>query len=214
MKEIRGLIDLTQNEEMLHSMAEKALTASGAEEALKALAYASEKHSGQFRRKERMTDLRVPYIIHPMTVMMHAYCLGMRRDPFLAACLLHDVCEDCGVKPEELPFGSEIQHLVALLTRPQDPSLSEEEALDIYYGRIRGNADAIVIKGLDRCNNVSTMAMSYSPDKLKAYIEETEDYVIPLLDHVRELDPSCECVSFCLRYHLLSVLESLKCMIL
>lgn len=38
-------------------------------------------------------------------------------DTVLASVLLHDVCEDCGVKPEELSFFSPGRAVVALLTK-------------------------------------------------------------------------------------------------
>ena len=51
----------------------------------------------------------------------------------LAAALLHDVCEDCGVKPEELPVGPEAREVVRLVTKPEDRTHFSEEA---YYREI------------------------------------------------------------------------------
>ena len=36
-------------------------------------------------------------------------------------------------------------------------------------------------KLIDRCHNVSSMAGTFSVEKLKSYIEETRHYVLPLL---------------------------------
>ena len=70
----------------------------------RALAFAKKKHSGQFR-KVGHGDERIPYIYHPLLLTCHALALGLEDDDLLSACLLHDVCEDCAVKPEELPVS-------------------------------------------------------------------------------------------------------------
>ena len=65
----------------------------------RSLAFAKEKHSGQYR-KPGHSDERVPYIYHPLLLTCHALALGLEDDNLLSACLLHDVCEDCGVQIE------------------------------------------------------------------------------------------------------------------
>ena len=66
---------------------------------LKALPYGRKLHSGQYRLGGDHLD----YYLHPMSACAQAISLGITRDDVLAAALLHDVCEDCGVTPEELP---------------------------------------------------------------------------------------------------------------
>ena len=72
----------------------------------RALAFAREKHNGQYRKIGHGEE-RVPYIYHPLLLTCHALALGLEEDNLLSVCLLHDVCEDCGVKPEELPVNEE-----------------------------------------------------------------------------------------------------------
>ena len=86
-------------------------------QAKKALSFARSKHSGQFRKKGHSGE-KVPYIYHPLLMTCHALALGFEDDDILAACLLHDVCEDCGVAPEELPVNETVQEAVRLLTKP------------------------------------------------------------------------------------------------
>ena len=50
----------------------------------------------------------------------HALAMGLEEDELLAAILLHDVCEDCGVPPGELPVCEEVRRIVALVTKPED----------------------------------------------------------------------------------------------
>jgi guanosine-3',5'-bis(diphosphate) 3'-pyrophosphohydrolase len=77
-----------------------------------AYAYAAEKHEGQTRRSGE------PYITHPLAVAMILTEMEM-DDATLAAGLLHDVVEDCGVSRDELAgeFGDEIANLVDGVTK-------------------------------------------------------------------------------------------------
>lgn len=74
--------------------------------------YAALKHEGQFRRSGE------PYITHPLAVALILAELEM-DDATLAAGLLHDVIEDCGVTHDELAgeFGDEIADLVDGVTK-------------------------------------------------------------------------------------------------
>ena len=78
----------------------------------RAYAYAAEKHEGQARRSGE------PYITHPLAVALILTELEM-DDATLAAALLHDVVEDCGVSRDQLAqeFGEEIADLVDGVTK-------------------------------------------------------------------------------------------------
>ena len=76
-----------------------------------ALAYARELHDGQQRKSGE------PYIVHPLTMANHAIALGVHEDEIIATILLHDVCEDCGVQPKDLPVSKDVREAVRLLTR-------------------------------------------------------------------------------------------------
>jgi guanosine-3',5'-bis(diphosphate) 3'-pyrophosphohydrolase len=74
--------------------------------------YACQKHSMQVRRSGE------PYILHPLAVATILTELRM-NDTVLAAALLHDVIEDCGVTVDDLTaeFGAEIAQLVDGVTK-------------------------------------------------------------------------------------------------
>ena len=74
--------------------------------------YAKAKHEGQLRRSGE------PYITHPIAVTIVLTELEM-DDATLAAGLLHDVVEDCGVSRDQLAaeFGAEIADLVDGVTK-------------------------------------------------------------------------------------------------
>lgn len=176
-----------------------------------ALAYAQKKH-GNATRDPNVYAVgagKIPYITHPLMMACQAYALGIRDDEVLASIMLHDVCEDCGVKPEELPFSKEVQEIVGLLTkdkaRKKEPGYTKE-----YYDHIMKNPKAAIVKALDRCNNVSTMAGSFERNRLAKYITETETYVYPLFDHIKEYYLDYNDAIFVIKYQVLSLMETIK----
>ena len=186
---------------------------SGMDETYKALYYIREQHSGQYRKRLKYSDASIPYIIHPLMMACHAQSMGLHEDKLLAVILLHDVCEDCGITPEELPFSPEVQEAVALLTKNFDESLPPEENEARYYEALKCNRLAAMTKVIDRCNNVSTMAGSFSDRKIADYIDETETYVFPVLSVIKRTWPEYNNAVFLIKYQMLSVLESLKIML-
>ena len=180
----------------------------------RALYYMKEKHQGQTRKAMKYSDAVLPYIIHPLMMACHALSMNLLDDELLAAVLLHDVCEDCGTAPEELPFPQGVRDIVALVTKKEHPGESKEEYTRRYYEAIQSNPKAMMVKILDRCNNVSTMALSFTDQKLGSYIEETEEYVMPLLQKLTREEPEYHNAVFLVKYQLLSLLESLKVMLL
>lgn len=174
----------------------------------KALDFAWEKHDGMYRKQGHGSE-KVPYIYHPLLLTCHALALGLEEDDLLATCLLHDVCEDCGVAVEDLPVGDIAKEAVELLTKPKSFTKTDD-AQQSYYGSISQNRIAIIVKLLDRCNNISSMATSFSDEKIAKYIKETEQYVTPLMDVARKEYPQYANQLFLIRYHMNSVLEALK----
>ena len=120
---------------------------------LKAVDYAVEAHEGQKRKKST-----IPYIYHPLNLACHALSMGIREDEILAACLLHDVVEDCGKRYEELPVNEEAKELVRLLTHEKTTDEDRDQVMKMYYDAIAGNPKAALVKCIDRCNNLTTMS--------------------------------------------------------
>lgn len=180
--------------------------ASGAKmtETLNALTFARAKHDGQFRKSGE------PYIIHPLTMACNVISIGISDDNIVATTLLHDVCEDCGISVGELPVNEKICHAVDLLTFRTRIGETKETAKNRYYDMIIQSKEATVTKLIDRCHNVSTMAGAFSEKKLISYIEETEQYVLPLLRKAKDTYPEYSDVLFILKYHIASVINSIK----
>lgn len=175
-------------------------------ETLLALSYAKQKHAGQVRKGKD----GVPYIYHPLLVACHTLALGFKDDTILAAALLHDVCEDCGVIPKDLPFREEIRKVVALLTKTKDNYGKTDEEKKRYYSAIANHPVAVIIKLLDRCNNISCMSSGFSHSKMASYIEETEKWFLPLFDSAKNKFPTYADSLFLIEYHMMSVIESIK----
>ena len=185
----------------------------GLKETYRAVQYMREKHAGQFRNKSRFSEERVLYINHPLVMACQGHALGIRDDALLAAILLHDVVEDTGVALGDLPFSPEVREIVGLVTFSVPEGKTKEEAKDEYYGRIRRNGKACVVKIIDRCSNVSTMAASYQIKRMLRYIDETENRILPLCDELKHNYPEYSDLAFLVKYQIMSIIETIKCMI-
>lgn len=173
------------------------------EQTLKALSFAREKHHGQFRKSGE------PYIIHPLTMACDALSMGIKDDATIATILLHDVCEDCGVSLQELPVNDHVRRGVQLMTFAVMDGETKEIAKQRYYNMLIQSKEAVITKLIDRCHNVSSMAGTFSIEKLKSYIDETRTYVLPLLRRAKEHFPEESDRLFTLKYHITSVVDAI-----
>ncbi len=145
--QVRALIDRTR----------QMRPTSDADLLMRAYAFAHEKHDGQ----KRMTG--EPYIEHPIAVAGILAELGM-DDPTIAAGLLHDVPEDCGVTMEEMTerFGPEVTQLVDGVTKLKRIDFSNKqekqaENLRKLFLAMAGDVRVIIIKLADRLHNMRTL---------------------------------------------------------
>ena len=165
-----------------------------------ALPLARERHAGQYRKGKD----KVPYIYHPLLMTCHAISLGLKDDDILTVCLLHDVIEDTDTDIGELMVSEHAKKAIELLSKSKGYNNTD------YYNAIKGNEIALLVKVIDRCNNVSHMASGFKEAKIKKYIAETEEFVYPLIKYGQDNYPDHSGVLFVLKYHIKSVIESLK----
>lgn len=179
--------------------------ARGHYEALKAIHLADKLHKGQKRKTGE------DYIIHPIRVASSLLALKVIDEDVIATAVLHDVIEDCGVSKEDLILKYGISESVAenisILSKNNDLTTSE------YYKKIKNSPVCVLVKIADRCHNVSTMAGVFSKDKIKHYIDETEEYVIPLCKQGRNIYPNLGDEICTMKYHILSILDFAKLVI-
>lgn len=180
------------------------------ENTLAALGFMREKHKGQFRKGSRYATESVEYINHPLMMACHALAMGLEDDAVLAAILLHDVVEDTEAELNDLPVSDETKQIVGLVTFRIRPNMTKEESKSLYYEDIKRNKKACLVKIIDRCNNVSTMAGCFKREKLIEYIDETEKYVMPVIRTIKDTYPEYSDAAFLVKYQIISLIESIK----
>lgn len=162
--------------------------------------FARRAHEGQVR------DSGEPYIMHPVEV---ARILAERRldAESLAAAVLHDTIEDCGIAYEELVrrFGVSVADLVQALTKItvlKDASKRKdkrEEQVENQRKMILAMAHdvrIIIIKLADRLHNIRTLG-ALPPHRQAKVARETLDVYAPLANRLgmmrirNELEDGC-----------------------
>ena len=175
----------------------------GWKDTIAALYFARDKHAEQKRKSGE------PYITHPLTMANHAIALGFNNDAIVATALLHDVVEDCGVDIRDIPCSDEVKTAVKLLSYEKPKDGDKQAALRKYYDAIGDNFTAVMVKLIDRCHNVSTMAGTFTVAKLEEYITETRTYVLPLWRLAKDKYPEYSNQLFLLKYHIQSVIDAI-----
>ena len=193
------------NPEHMYTYVKTRAQAANLTQTLAALPLMREKHKGQFRYG--MLE-NVPYYVHPLTLACHALAMGLADDDVLAAALLHDVLEDTPTRPEELPVNDRVREAVRLVS--YNTYAGEKDDIDpLYYANIQKNSLASLIKCLDRCNNLSCMADGFARPKMRKYVLQTEEHVLPLLTVIRNV-PAYNNAAWLLRYQITTLLETFK----
>lgn len=158
-----------------------------------------EKHEGQKRKSGE------PYTIHLIWV---AYILAtLQTGPAtIAAGLLHDVMEDCGVSREEIVerFGEEITTLVEGVTKIGKMPFKDES--DVYaenhrkiYIAMAKDIRVILIKFADRLHNMRTLQFM-PPHKQKRISRETLEVYTPIAHRLGINDIKTELEDLSLSY--------------
>lgn len=197
------------DEERMYTYIKSAAITGRLHQTLKALPYARDKHEGQFRKGEG----QIPYIIHPLTMCCHALAMGLDEDGLLAAILLHDVVEDCGVSPEDLPVDDKVRETVTLLSKDKSHELDEEGYDKTYFEAISKHPQAMLVKLLDRCHNLSVMSDGFTKKRMGEYIAHTEVWVMLLVDELRKTAPELSNACFLLKYQMKSLMRSVSALI-
>ena len=151
------------------------------EQVERALEFAVEKHEGQTRRSGE------PYVIHPIAVAR--LCAELHMDaPTLAAALLHDTIEDCGVTSDQLrsKFGPDVTLLVEGATkieqmpdRTMDVEQADAETLRKMFLAMAEDVRVVIVKMADRLHNMRTLE-HLGTGRQQALARETMDIYAPL----------------------------------
>lgn len=150
----------------------------------KALLLAAKLHAGQ----EREGDAPLPYLTHPVEVLVNLRYLGGETDEdLLCAALLHDVVEESDADLEEIAreTNRRTMGLVKELTR-QEPTAEEKRGLDKEaVWRLRSgmllkeigklSPEAQKVKLADRLSNLREGKRTKSGPKWDRYAGQTEE---------------------------------------
>jgi len=170
----------------------------GFEQIVKAAQLAALAHAGQMRK-----GLDEPFILHPMRVAVLAEGCGLSSEA-IAAAYLHDVPEDTTLTLDDLikvGFHGQTIALVSLLTkwwsdefvltpeglketlRPSEVQRRiKEEFKPAYYAKIAAEHDAVLLKLLDRTDNLIDMVKALPNERAWAerYLKKTREEISPL----------------------------------
>ncbi len=130
----------------------------------RALEFASTKHQGQFRKHPTR---KIPYILHPAEVGIMLARAGY-DDEVVAAGILHDVVEDCGVTLPELSdmYSPRVARLVDQVSEPSK-DLSWEVRKEAYRHKLEtADEEALAIAAADHLHNLESLAETYAEDPL------------------------------------------------
>ncbi len=145
--------------------------------------FALNAHKGQLRKSGD------PYLNHPLETA--TTLVGLQLDAAtLAAALLHDVPEDCGIPLSEIEtkFGLEVSKLVDGVTKLGKLSLhrgqskqreSQAQNLRKMLMAMAQDLRVVFIKLADRLHNMHTLS-ALSPEKRRSIAQETLDIYAPL----------------------------------
>ena len=165
----------------------------------RAFDYAQEKHRGHVRASGE------PYFIHLVETALLA-CELKLDVPSVAAALLHDTIEDCGVTHDDVAarFGEEIADIVegvSKLTRIEFESREEKQAENFRKMLLAMARDirVILVKLCDRLHNMRTLQFM-SEEKRRATARETQEIYAPLANRLGIHWLKSELEDLCLNY--------------
>lgn len=149
---------------------------------LKALRFASQKHSDQRRKNAKAS----PYINHPIQVAQILWDVaGARDDALLIAAILHDTIEDTDTTPDQIKaeFGEEVLALVLEVT--DDKSLPKQTRKQLQVEHAPHKSDkAKLLKLADKVSNVGDIInwppKDWSLERRQEYLLWTERVVAGL----------------------------------
>jgi GTP pyrophosphokinase len=146
--------------------------------------FAAKTHHGQARKSGE------PYIEHPLATALTLAELQLDATS-LAAALLHDVPENCGIPISEIEaaFGSEVSKLVDGTTRlgklswraPGEATIRQQQAENLRKMLVAMAEDlrVVFIKLADRLHNMRTLSVLL-PQKRRSIAQETLEIYAPL----------------------------------
>lgn len=143
-----------------------------------AIFFATEAHHGQVRK---MAD--TPYILHPLEVASIISTITHDQE-VMAAGLLHDTVEDCGVDPKEIKekFGARVAALVQsetedkLSDRPASETWQQRKEESLVMLENTKNIDVKILWLADKLSNMRSFYREYmrQGDRIWEYLNQKD----------------------------------------
>lgn len=142
-----------------------------------------------------------PEYIHQLSIFHNVRTLHKRlRNPVIVYILifLHDAVEDPNKKTGKMVSLEEVQQIWGSVIADKLKKLSKEilgqKNPDYNLDVIFADEDCAVVKGGDRCDNVSTMYGVFKRARLERYIKETVDEFLDRIKCARRIFPDQESI--------------------
>lgn len=153
-------------------------------QSMAALGFARDKHEGYTRKGNGQ-----PYIVHPLCMACYAVGIGIREDKIIAAMLLHDVPEDTKTPFSSLPVDDEVRLIVDCMTIQPFPRESKWQCKERYFNGLLRHPGAVLCKGADRYDNLSTMEGEMSIESIEKNVVETKCLLLPIMKQAKNMWP-------------------------
>lgn len=124
-----------------------------------ALHYAARAHRLQVRKGSD-----IPYIVHPLGVMLILLEAGERDPHLLAAALLHDTVEDAGVTLADLTrhFGAEVAAIVEGCSEPDKNAAWEARKQHTVAHLRRAPRPVLLVAAADKLHNLRSIQRDHA----------------------------------------------------
>ncbi|MGH2522646.1 MAG: HD domain-containing protein [Anaerolineales bacterium] len=124
-----------------------------------ALIFAARAHAGH---KRKATD--IPYIVHPVGVMLILLQAGEDDPELLAGALLHDTVEDTGTTLEQVraAFGVRVAKIVAGCSEPDKRDTWEARKQHTVAYLKNASRDIQLVSAADKLHNLRSMQNDYA----------------------------------------------------
>lgn len=150
-----------------------------------------------------------PFIIHPLRVCSYLISLKIDDDIICSAALLHEIIKKCNIEYNGLEIVTKYHLDPLVLDYIKLLANSEKYPLDLYYEALKQNPKVMLLKLSNRAHTCTTLIDS-SPDKIKSYVEECENYIYPLCEYGIRHYPEYANSIRVMFYHISSVCNIVK----
>lgn len=147
-----------------------------------AIIFATEKHGGQIRKMAN-----TPYILHPVEV---ASIIATVTDSYetMAAGILHDTIEDCGVELSEIrdKFGPRVAALVASETEDR---LGNRKPEDSWMAR---KEESLLMLRNTKDRDVKILWLGDKLSNMRSFAREYEKHGNAIFENLHQKDPAVQ----------------------